>query len=323
MSYYEPLTYIVPSEEDGMMLKNILRDRMQLSRKLLSRLKLTPEGITVNGERKYTSVRVQTGDVVEVRMEEEESEDILPQDIEFDVIYEDEHLLIVNKPAGMIVHPTHGHYMNTLANAVVHYWQQRGEKVRFRPVHRLDRETSGVLAIAKNPYAHQHISEQMQAGTVDKRYVAVVRGSVKENGGTIEGPIDRDPESPHVRIVTPTGYPSVTHYEVLERYGDAATLVRLKLETGRTHQIRVHMNHIGHPLLGDEMYGVVDGEGRVAACSTDQNETAEGESLGRQALHASTLAFEHPAGRGPVRFEAPLPTDLNELLDRLKPGYLE
>lgn len=323
MSYYEPLTYIVPSEEDGMMLKNILRGRMQLSRKLLSRLKLTPEGITVNGERKYTSVRVQAGDVVEVRMEEEESEDILPQDIEFDVIYEDEHLLIVNKPAGMIVHPTHGHYMNTLANAVVHYWQQRGEKVRFRPVHRLDRETSGVLAIAKNPYAHQHISEQMQAGAVDKRYVAVVRGSVKENGGTIEGPIDRDPESPHVRIVTPTGYPSVTHYEVLERYGDAATLVRLKLETGRTHQIRVHMNHIGHPLLGDEMYGVVDGEGRVAACSADQNETAEEESLGRQALHASTLAFEHPAGRGPVRFEAPLPADLNELLDRLKPGHLE
>jgi len=323
MSYYEPLTYIVPSDEDGMMLKNILRDRMQLSRKLLSRLKLTPEGITVNGERKYTSVRVQAGDVVEVRMEEEESEDILPQDIEFDVIDEDEHLLIVNKPAGMIVHPTHGHYMNTLANAVVYYWQQRGEKVRFRPVHRLDRETSGVLAIAKNPYAHQFISEQMQHGAVDKWYMAIVRGNVRENGGTIEGPIDRDPESPHVRIVTPSGYPSVTHYEVLERYGEAATLVRLKLETGRTHQIRVHMSHIGHPLLGDEMYGTDEEGRRVAAYSADSNETAEGETLGRHALHASTLGFEHPSGRGPVRFEAALPPDLTGLLARLRSGHLE
>ncbi|GAA3402471.1 RluA family pseudouridine synthase [Paenibacillus hodogayensis] len=348
MSYYEPLTYVVPPEEDGTLLKTVLRDRMQLSRKLLSRLKLTPEGIAVNGERRYTSTRVQAGDIVEVRMEEEQSEDILPQPLPLDILYEDDHLLIVNKAAGMIVHPTHGHYMNTLANAVVHHWLERGEKVRFRPVHRLDRETSGVLAIAKNPYAHQHISEQMQAGEVDKTYLAIVHGALKESRGTVDAPIDRNPESPHVRIVLPGGYRSVTHFETVERYGESASLVRLRLETGRTHQIRVHMKHIGHPLIGDSMYGPdadaafaagaedgfasgsrSDGEpgeplDAFAAADEVPNAKKAGElSLGRQALHASQLAFAHPADRRPVRFEAPLPADMELLLGRLKRAYLE
>ncbi|PYI57503.1 RluA family pseudouridine synthase [Paenibacillus flagellatus] len=308
--YYEPLSYVVPPAEDGIMLKTILHDRMKLSRKLLSRLKLTAEGITVNGERRYTTSRVRSGDVVEIRMQEEESDDILPQDIPIDILHEDDQLLIVNKAAGMIVHPTHGHYMNTIANAVVFHWRQAGRKVRFRPVHRLDRETSGVLAIAKTPYAHQHISAQMQANGVDKTYVAIVHGRVREDSGTVDEPIDRDPASPHVRIVTPSGYPSVTHYEVLERLGEAATFVRLRLETGRTHQIRVHMNHIGHPLLGDAMYGV----------SPEREKTVAGEPLDRHALHAARLAFAHPADGRPVAFEAPLPDDMARWLDLLRRG---
>ncbi|MEF3303162.1 RluA family pseudouridine synthase [Paenibacillus sp. GYB003] len=315
MNYYEPLTYVVPPEDDGAMLKTILRDRMQLSRKLLSRLKLTPEGITVGGERRYTSSRVKAGDVVEVRMEEEQSEDILPQELPLDILHEDNQLLIVNKPAGMIVHPTHGHYVNTLANAVVHHWLARGEKVRFRPVHRLDQETSGVLCIAKNPYAHQHISEQMQADAVEKTYLAVVYGAVERDRGTIDAPIDRDPQSPHVRIVTPAGYRAVTHYETVRRYGAEATLVRLRLETGRTHQIRVHMKHIGHPLIGDAMYGRDAGPDEPAGAS---GKTAEGPSLGRQALHAHMLAFAHPSDRRPVRFEAPLPADMGGLIEALE-----
>ncbi|WP_052488124.1 RluA family pseudouridine synthase [Gordoniibacillus kamchatkensis] len=283
-----------------MLLKTVLHRRLGMSRKLLSRLKLTEQGITVNGERRYTTVKLAAGDVVEVRMEAEESDDILPQDLPLDILYEDEHLLVVNKEAGMIVHPTHGHYVGTIANAVVHYWRERGETHRFRPVHRLDQETSGVLCIAKNPYAHQQISEQMQAGTVTKLYCAVVHGVVAADGGTVDGPIDRDPEQPHVRIVTPNGYPAVTHYEVLERY-ERHTLVQLRLETGRTHQIRVHMKHIGHPLVGDKMYGPPGGAELPPP-------------FPRQALHAAKLGFEHPAAKRRLEIEAPLPADMRELV---------
>lgn len=319
MRYYEPLSYVVPPEEDGFTLKTILRDRMGLSRKLLSRLKLTNEGITVNGQRRYTNATVRAGDRVEVRMEEEQSDDILPQNIPIDLLHEDDHLLVLNKPAGIIVHPTIGHYTNTIANAVVHHWLQAGRRHRFRPVHRLDRETSGVLVIAKNPYAHQHISEQMQSGRVEKRYLAVVRGRVREEAGTIDAPIDRDPQSPHIRIVTASGYPSVTHYETVERFGEVATLVSIRLETGRTHQIRVHMKHIGHPLLGDSLYSA-EGSGAEAGCARSDAKAVAGEAaaIDRQALHAAALAFAHPADGRPVRFEAPLPADMSRMIERLR-----
>lgn len=303
MSYYEPLTYNVPANEDGMELRTILQRRLFISRKLLSRLKLTEQGITVNGVRRYINYRVQAGDLVEVRMEEETSDDILPQDIPVDVICEDDHLLIVNKPAGLIVHPTTGHWANTLANGIVHMWLQRGLRIRFRPIHRLDKETSGVLAVAKNPYIHQNVSEQMKAGTVEKEYLAIVHGRVEQEAGTVDAPIDRNPESPHYRIVTPAGYPSVTHYRVVERLPDA-TLLSIRLETGRTHQIRVHMAYLGHPLLGDAMYG--------------EPLRDEGLPLERQALHARLLAFEHPVTKERVTFTAPLPRDLEVVLSYLR-----
>ncbi|GKS10827.1 hypothetical protein YDYSY3_18270 [Paenibacillus chitinolyticus] len=397
MNYYSPLTYVVPPDEEGFYLKTILQNRMGLSRKLLSRLKLTEQGITVNGKREYISIKVNGGDVIEIRMQEEESEDILPQDLPLEILYEDEHLLIVNKESGMIVHPTHGHYLNTVANAAVHHWKERGENVRFRPVHRLDQETSGVLAIAKNPYVHQQISEQMIAHSITKEYLAIVHGTVEEDRGTIDAPIDRDPEQPHVRIVTPSGYRAVTHYETVRRY-DGITLVRLMLETGRTHQIRVHMKHLGHPLLGDKMYGpeadalarkregspageaardategCAAGEGvrgapeagsaacgapeaGSAACGAPEADSAAGEparppaadfaageapgadvsggvpgvpsaepspaaddaagpALARQALHAYRLGFVHPGTRERVEFTAPLPADMQAVLD--------
>ncbi|MGW9125735.1 RluA family pseudouridine synthase [Paenibacillus chitinolyticus] len=311
MNYYSPLTYVVPPDEEGFYLKTILQNRMGLSRKLLSRLKLTEQGITVNGKREYISIKVNGGDVIEIRMQEEESEDILPQDLPLEILYEDEHLLIVNKESGMIVHPTHGHYLNTVANAAVHHWKERGENVRFRPVHRLDQETSGVLAIAKNPYVHQQISEQMIAHSITKEYLAIVHGTVAEDRGTIDAPIDRDPEQPHVRIVTPSGYRAVTHYETVRRY-DGITLVRLMLETGRTHQIRVHMKHLGHPLLGDKMYGP---EADFAAGEAPGADDAAGPALARQALHAYRLGFVHPGTRERVEFTAPLPADMQAVLD--------
>jgi 23S rRNA pseudouridine1911/1915/1917 synthase len=308
MNYYEPLQYVVPPEEDGFVLKTILQKRLGVSRKLLSRVKLTEQGIMVNGERQYISVHVQAGDLVEVRMEREQSDDILPQELPLQFLYEDQDLLIVNKQAGMIVHPTHGHYVNTIANGVVYYWQSKGESFRFRPIHRLDQETSGVLAIAKNAYVHQQISEQMIAHTIHKEYMALVYGNVEADKGTIEGPIDRDPEQPHMRIVTPDGYDAVTHYEVEARFGQL-TLVRIQLETGRTHQIRVHMKHIGHPLVGDKMYML-----------SDYNELAEqiDQTINRQALHAYKLGFTHPGTRQWIEFTADLPDDMNRVINRLR-----
>lgn len=306
MSYYEPLVYLVPTEEDGWILKTILQKRMFVSRSLLSRIKQTEMGIMLNGERVYISVRVASGDRVEVRMEQEASEDIVPQNIPLTIIHEDGQLLILNKPAGIIVHPTHGHYMNTLANGVVHYWQQSGQTVRFRPIHRLDQETSGVLAIAKNPYVHQWVSEQMIAQTTKKEYVAFVYGCVLEDKGTIEAPIDRNPDNPHLRIVIASGYPSVTHYEVVQRYKHV-TQVRLWLDTGRTHQIRVHMKSIGHPLIGDKLYWT-DANG-------EELEVEIGSVvMDRHALHAEKLGFIHPSSRQWIEFTAPLPDDMQQFL---------
>ena len=327
--YYPPIAYQVAESEDGMLLKTVLQKRMRVSRKLLSRLKQTEQGIMLNGTRVYISVKVQAGDIVEIRMEQERSDDILPQPMSLDIIYEDEHLLVLNKAAGTIVHPTHGHYTDTLANGVVYYWQQQGWNYRFRAIHRLDQETSGVLAIAKNPYVHQHVSEQMIAGTVDKRYLALVHGVPESAEGNIDGPIDRDPEEPHRRIVTPDGYPSLTRYKVRECYQNAS-LIELKLETGRTHQIRVHMSSIGCPLIGDKMYrhpvyntlspveDVLDPQGAPSHRRPDLALiTTLDHRIDRQALHAELLTFVHPITGETMSFRAPLPEDMKLLQKRI------
>jgi len=314
VSYLPPIIYRVEEQDDGIMLRTILRDRMKLSRKLLSRLKQSEQGIILNGERVYTSVKVKRGDQVEVRMPREISEDILPEDIPFDIVFEDEHLLIVNKAAGIIVHPTHGHYTGTLANGVVHYWKSKGEDVRFRPIHRLDQYTSGVLAIAKNPYVHQHVSEQMKRNKVDKTYIAFVHGRLVPSAGTIAAPIDRSEENPHIRTVREDGYPSVTHYTTIDNYEEAASLVRIRLETGRTHQIRVHMKSIHAPLIGDAMYG---------PDSYDEGLLSIHGWINRQALHAETLAFVHPITGKHVTFEAPWPDDLQQLRNHFTQVYVE
>ncbi|MDP4095505.1 RluA family pseudouridine synthase [Paenibacillus sp. P96] len=315
-AYYDPIIYDVPPEDEGILLKTVLNKRMGISRKLLSRLKLTEKGIMLNGIRVYIDVKVRAGDRVEIRMEQEISEDILPEPLPFDVLYEDAHLLIVNKVAGMIVHPTHGHYTGTLANAVVYYWQSKGQSFRFRPVHRLDQDTSGVLAIAKNPYAHQHISEQMIAGTVDKRYIAYVHGSPEPPVGRVDGPIDRDPANLHKRIVTPDGYPALTLYTLEESWPEGSR-ISLKLETGRTHQIRVHMTHIGCPLIGDPMYFADLPDEKEGTAERSRREFLD-RLISRQALHAAELSFDHPLSGERCTFRAPLPPDLLRLEEALR-----
>ncbi|WP_053374650.1 RluA family pseudouridine synthase [Paenibacillus sp. FJAT-27812] len=305
--YYSPLVAIVSEAEHGKTVRTVLERQLGVSRKLLSQVKLTEHGLTVNEVRAYTTAPVAAGDIIRVRMEREISEDILPQPIPLQIVFEDDDLLILNKPAGMIVHPTHGHYTGTLANGVVYHWQQKGERVRFRPVHRLDEETSGLVAVAKTSYVHQQLSEQMQANGFLKLYRAYVYSSPVPAEGTVDEPIDRDPAQPHIRIVTPEGYPSVTHYETISSFESAggnmqAAAVRLKLETGRTHQIRVHMKHIGCPLIGDKMYGPE--QGAVEAWET---------VAGRQALHAEILGFTHPLTKQWMEWQAALPPELEQL----------
>jgi len=303
MSYYDPIVYRVGDAEDGWLLRDVLRRRMRLSRRLVTRMKHTEHGIELNGVRVHVGVRVQSGDVVTVRMEEESSDDILPQPMPLDILHEDEHLLVIDKPPGIVVHPTKGHYTGTLANAVVHYWMRKGERRRFRPVHRLDQDTSGVLVIAKNPLAHQRIAEQMNRRQVDKTYLALVAGKVHPSSGTIAMPIARSEEDPRLRTVVPTGEPAVTHYETVTVFS-SATMVRLQLETGKTHQIRVHMRHIGHPLLGDPMYGPECGRREWAVVS-------------RLALHASSISFRHPHSGDIVTFRSPIPSDFRSWIRKL------
>ncbi|MEK4509620.1 RluA family pseudouridine synthase [Paenibacillus anaericanus] len=309
-AYYEPITYEVTEQDNGMLLKTVLQKRLGVSRKLLSRIKLTERGITLNGERVHISVNVNAGDVVAISLEKEISEDILPQPIPFNIVFEDYSLLIVNKDPGIIVHPTNGHYTGTLANGIVYYWQEKGEMFRFRPVHRLDQDTSGLIAIAKNAYVHQHISEQLIAGQVTKKYVALVHGCPEPEEGAIDGPIDRDPAEPHRRIVIETGYPALTWYKTMASYKRGA-LVELILGTGRTHQIRVHMTSIGHPLIGDKMYRMLELESkdvleREAVLTLDN-------LIPRQALHACELGFRHPITGEPLLFQAPLPNDMEQM----------
>lgn len=319
--YYRPLVVAVEARDAGKDVRTVLARRLGVSRKLLSQVKLTEHGLTVNERRAYTTAKVAEGDVIRLRMEREESDDIMPEPMPLDIVYEDEDLLIVNKPAGLIVHPTHGHYTGTLANGVVHHWRQRGERVRFRPIHRLDEETSGLVAIAKTSYVHQQLSEQMQAGTVAKLYRAYVYGMPQPLAGAVNEPIDRDPERPHIRIVTPSGYPSITHYETAECFAGAgdggsaqgqaarAAAVKLRLETGRTHQIRVHMRYLRCPLIGDKLYG--PGEAGVPAWE---------KAAGRQALHAETLGFVHPMTGKRMEWHAPLPPELRKLEAVLREG---
>lgn len=305
--YYKPLEVQVEAADHGKQVRTVLERRLGISRKLLSQVKLTEHGLTVNERRVYTTAIVAEGDVIRVRMLREESDDILPEPIPLQIVFEDDDLLIVNKPAGIVVHPTHGHYTGTLANGVVHHWRQKGESVRFRPVHRLDEDTSGLVAIAKTSYVHQQLSEQLQARTVTKLYRAYVYGCPEPLAGTVDEPIDRDPLEPHMRIVMPDGYPSVTHYETSLSFGGAAAAVKLKLETGRTHQIRVHMRHIGCPLIGDKLYG--PGENAVADWET---------AAGRQALHAETLGLTHPMTGKRMEWHAELPPELIRLEQALK-----
>lgn len=290
---------VVPEEYDGKMVKELIRNQMGISRGLLRRI-VQGEGVRVNGVPVYLTSRLKVGDVLQLLVAPEQSENILPEPIPVLIVYEDKDLLVVDKPAGLVVHPTKGHYTGTLANGIVHYWLQKGEMVRFRPVHRLDQHTSGLLIIAKDPYVHQKLVLQLKRRQLVREYLAIVHGVIQQSELEIRQPIALPNERSPKRVVDPLGKQAVSHLFVEKRLSDA-TVARLRLETGRTHQIRVHMESIGHPLFGDPLYG---------------SGTADG--IDRQALHAARLGCIHPRSGRWLEWTSRMPFDMQNLLEKLR-----
>lgn len=279
--------------------------------------------IYVNGVTVKQNYKVKAGDEVKVLLEYPPYENLLtPEDIPLDIVYEDDALLVVNKPAGMVVHPGHGNYSGTLINALIYHFDNLPNNSSDRPglVHRIDKDTSGLLVIAKTESAMAYLTNQFFHKTSKREYVALVWGNMNDDEGTIEGNIGRNPKNRLQNIVylgddADQGKPAVTHYKVLERLG-YVTLISCQLETGRTHQIRVHLKHIGHTLFNDERYG---GDKILKGTTfTKYKQFVDNcfKTLPRQALHAKTLAFEHPVTKKWMEFDSEIPTDISECIER-------
>lgn len=294
--------YTVTKEDEGVPVKGLLRTKFSFSSRLLTKLKYQ-HLVFLNGEEVAGWITPQIGDILSIKLPEEKS-DFPAEDIPIYPVFEDDDLLILNKQPGVIVHPTKGHPLHTIANGLMKYMQDTGQTFKIRFVNRLDMDTTGLLIVAKNSHSQDDLTKQMKANTIEKRYIAIVNGIVKEDAFTIDLPIGRpDPENVARGVMLEGGSPSVTHVKVLESFpkGKGYTMVELLLETGRTHQIRVHMSHIGYPLVGDYLYG---GEAPWL--------------LDRQALHAYKLSFNHPVTGKRLTVEAPLPHDIQEVIKKIK-----
>jgi len=283
--------------------------------------------IYVNDQPVKSNYKVKPLDVIKVLFEHPPFENLLVgEDLPLDIVYEDDTLLVVNKPAGMVVHPGHGNYSGTLINALIYHFDNLPKNSSDRPglVHRIDKDTSGLLVVAKTEHAMAHLSKQFKDKTSEREYVAIVWGNMEEDEGTIEGNIGRHPKNRLQNTVymdddADKGKPAVTHYKVLERL-TYVTLVSCKLETGRTHQIRVHMKHIGHTLFNDERYG---GERILKGTTfTKYKQFVDNcfKVLPRQALHAKTLGFIHPETGKLMQFNTPVPDDMQACIEKWR-GY--
>lgn len=291
------LEYIVTTKYDRHSVKSILTQELGLARQVLTRLKRSGE-VLINGDPCYLRDMAFVGDILTVIMREELEQDIPPEDIPLNIVFEDEHLLIVDKLPGLVVHPTKGYTSGTLANAVIHHWRVAKQDYVFRPVHRLDRDTSGLVVIAKNPFAQEALTMQHQTREWRKFYIAIACGEMTEPRGAIDAPIARVGNGSRARMISSDGQEALTLWEIV-RLLPGATLVRAELVTGRTHQIRVHLAHIGHPLLGDEVYGTFSSV------------------IKRQALHAAELQFTHPVSKEIMVISCPLPTDMENAIEHL------
>jgi 23S rRNA pseudouridine1911/1915/1917 synthase len=292
--------HTVAADEAGRTVQEILTGPLGVSRRMLQRLTRS-RGIRQNGGRTHLSRTVRAGDVVAARLTPPEAPGLAPVSMALAVAHEDDEVLVVDKPPGLLVHPASPQSGATLSHGVAAHFRDHGVEAKVRPVHRIDRDTSGLVLFAKSAHAHQRLDRAFREGAVSRRYLAFVDGAVEGDEGVWDAPIGRNPRHPHLRAVRGDGAPARTRWRVAERY-PTATLLELELETGRTHQVRVHAAHAGHPVLGDRQYG--GGSRRV----------------GRQALHACELAFAHPAGGERITARAALPPDLEALRERLRPG---
>ena len=267
--------------------------------------------ISVDGEVcREKKTKAAAGSIVVIDVPEPEKLEVEAEDIPLDIVYEDSDVLVVYKPAGMVVHPAPGNYTGTLVNALMHHCGDDLSSINgvIRPgiVHRIDKDTSGLLMVAKNDKAHNSLSQQLSEHSITRKYKAIVYSNIKEDEGTVDKPIGRDPSNRLRNAVTElNSRHAVTHYKVLERFGNF-TLIEAQLETGRTHQIRVHMAYLKHPLLGDELYGPV------------KSKTASKLGAKRQMLHAGILGFVHPSTGEYMEFESPLPEDFEKVLEKLR-----
>ena len=293
----------ITKENDLQRLDKALSNQTELSRTVLTAL-IRNEKVSVNGAVKKAKYKVKTGDVITFEIPEAKALDIQAENIPLEIVYQDEDVAIVNKPQGMVVHPAAGHADGTLVNALMyHVTDLSGINGTIRPgiVHRIDKDTSGLLMIAKNDQAHERLAAQLKEKSNKRRYVAIVHGILPNDFGTIEAPIARNPKDRKKQAVIANGKPAVTHFEVLERF-ERYTLLALELETGRMHQIRVHLAYIGHPVAGDPLYG-------PKKTLTPNH---------GQFLHAQTLGFKHPRTGEWMEFEAEVPKIFEQTLKNLR-----
>ena len=300
----EPILLRTTEEARGKRLDAYLADTLDdLTRSAAANL-IETGAVIVNGKTAAKSYKIAGGETVEVTLPEPEPIDAVPQNIPLDVVYEDSDVIVVNKPSGMVVHPAPGHADGTLVNALLYHCGESlsgiGGALRPGIVHRIDRDTSGLIIAAKNDAAHQSLTAQLSDHTLGRTYECIVTGSLREDAGTVDAPIARHPSDRKKMAVVPGGRNAVTHWEVIARY-PGYTHVRCRLETGRTHQIRVHMAYLGHPILGDTVYG----------------NKKEVPGLTGQCLHAVGLQFLHPRTGELVRLSCPLPEEFTKMLKKI------
>lgn len=321
---FEHYRFDIDKGQAPMRVDKFLASHMEYTSRHRIQLAIKNEYIRVNGRIAKANCIIRPGDVIQFVMPyQRRGLEILPENIPLNIVYEDDDVLVINKPAGMVVHPGHGHFSGTLVNALAFHLGisqgENGEDERMGVlVHRIDKDTSGLLVVAKNEEAQLALAKQFFVHSIDRRYVAVVWGNIQEDEGTITGNIARDPSDRLRFKVFPNGEcgkHAVTHYKVLERFG-FVTVVECILETGRTHQIRVHFNYIGHPLFNDERYGGSEiRKGTIYAKYTQFIRNCF-KILPRQALHAKTLGFIHPKTGKKMEFDSPIPEDMSALIDK-------